>query len=192
MGRVPPRPVLVLTGPPAVGKSTTAHALAATRERCAVVDVDDVRRLVVSGGAAPWDGEEGRRQQHLGVVNACALASTFTAADIEVVVADVLTAATLGTYRERLDDVVVHLTVTLEEAWRRAATRTVWLTDDEFVALHRADASLGRGADHTLDVTGLTLTEQVAAVDALWSTALWAEPQRHAPPRSGTMDPDER
>lgn len=188
MGRMPPRPVLVLTGPPAVGKSTTAHALAATRERCSVVDVDDVRQLVVSGSAAPWDGKEGRRQQHLGVVNACALAHAFTAADIEVVVADVLTPATLETYRERLADVVVvHLTVTLEEAWRRAATRTVWLTDDEFVALHRADASLGPGADHTLDVTGLTLTEQVAAVDALW-----AEPQRQAPPRSGTMDPDER
>ncbi len=59
--------------------------------------------------------------------------------------------------------------------------------DDEFVALHRADAATGLGADHALDVTGLALTEQVAAVDALW-----AEPRRHAPPRSGTMEPDER
>lgn len=35
---------LVLTGGPAVGKSTTAGALARARERAAVVDVDDVEQ----------------------------------------------------------------------------------------------------------------------------------------------------
>jgi len=58
---------LLLTGGPAVGKSSTAGLLARSRPRAAVIDVDDVRQLVVSGGAAPWEGEEGRRQQHLGV-----------------------------------------------------------------------------------------------------------------------------
>lgn len=55
MARLP----LVLTGGPAVGKSVTARALAGGRVRCAVVDVDDVRQLVISGAAAPWEGEEG-------------------------------------------------------------------------------------------------------------------------------------
>lgn len=44
--------------------------------------------------------------------------------------------------------VVVRLTVPLEEAWRRASTRPVWLTDDEFVALHEADALSAPAADH--------------------------------------------
>jgi hypothetical protein len=52
-------PPLVLTGGPAVGKSTTANLFARRRPRAAVVDVDDVRQLVVSGAAAPWDGAEG-------------------------------------------------------------------------------------------------------------------------------------
>ena len=50
-----------VTGPPAVGKSTAARSLASTRPRCAVVEVDDLRRLVLTGAAAPWDGEAGAR-----------------------------------------------------------------------------------------------------------------------------------
>lgn len=166
---MPPRPALVLTGPPAVGKSTTGRAVAQTRERGAFVDVDDVRQLVVVGGAAPWDGEEGRRQQRLGVRNACALAAAFLDAGIEVVVADVLTAETIGLCRELLPGcVVVHLQVPLEEARRRAATRPRWLTDQEFLMLHRADAAAALGADHVLDVRHLTVDEQVRAVESLW------------------------
>jgi len=166
---MPCRRVLVLTGPPAVGKSTTARAVAAGLKRCAVVDVDDVRQLVVSGGAAPWDGEEGLHQQRLGVRNACALARNVTAAGIEVVIADVLTPETSALYREMLPGcLVVHLTVPLEEAWRRAATRTVWLTDAEFIALHEADAAADLAADHVLDVGDLDADEQAAAVEAMW------------------------
>jgi hypothetical protein len=166
---MPPRPVLVLTGPPAVGKSTTGRAVAQGRHRCAFVDVDDVRQLVVSGGAAPWEGEEGLRQQHLGVRNAAALARGFVGEGIEVVVADVLTPDTLVTYRKVLPGcVVVHLTLPLEEARRRAATRPVWLTDAEFVALHHADAAAELAADHVLEVGGLGPAQQAAAVDALW------------------------
>ncbi|GAA2470970.1 AAA family ATPase [Terrabacter carboxydivorans] len=170
---MPCRRVLVLTGPPAVGKSTTARALAAGRERCAVIDVDDVRQLVVSGGAAPWDGEEGVRQQRLGAVNACALARNVSAAGIDVVVADVLTLETAGLYRELLPGcLLVHLTVPVAEAWRRAGTRPVWLTDAEFVALHEADASLvradGLAADHVLDTGDLDADGQAAAVEGVW------------------------
>lgn len=166
---MPCRRVLVLTGPPAVGKSTTAHALARERDRCAVIDVDDVRQLVVSGGAAPWDGEEGQRQQRLGVQNACALARNVIDAGIDVVVADVLTPGTSALYRELLPGcLVVHLTVPLEEARRRAATRTVWLTDEEFVGLHEADAAADLAADHVIDVRGLDPDEQAAAVEEVW------------------------
>jgi dephospho-CoA kinase len=56
---MPVRPPLVLTGPPAEGKSSAARSLAAARARCAVIEVDDLRQLVRSGAAAPWEGDAG-------------------------------------------------------------------------------------------------------------------------------------
>ena len=57
---------LLLTGPPAAGKSTTARVLADSLPVAAMIDVDDIRQLVVAGHAAPWDGEAGLLQQRLG------------------------------------------------------------------------------------------------------------------------------
>ncbi|HET8987395.1 MAG TPA: hypothetical protein VFN43_02700 [Humibacillus sp.] len=166
---MPSRSVLVLTGPPAVGKSTTGRAVARGRERCAFIDVDDVRQLVVSGGAAPWDGDEGLRQQRLGARNACTLARSFHEAGVEVVVADVLTPETLAICRELLPGcLVVHLTLPLDDARRRAASRPVWLTDEEFTDLHQTDAATDLAADHRLDVRSLSADEQAAAVERLW------------------------
>jgi hypothetical protein len=163
------RPALVLTGPPAVGKSSTAHAVAATRLRCAVVDVDDIRQLVVSGHAAPWEGAEGVRQQALGVRNACALAVGLLAEGIDVVLADVLTPRTAEIYRVLLPGcLVVRLTAPLSVTRRRAASRPAWLTPDELDALHAADAAAPPAVDVTLDVAGLTLRQQVDEVCRTW------------------------
>jgi predicted kinase len=163
---------LVLTGGPAVGKSSCARLLASTRLQAAVIEVDDIRQLVFSGGVAPWKGSEGRRQQHLGVDNACALTRRFLQAGIEVVLTDVLTPDTLSHYRHLVPDVVVvHLHVLLPEAQRRAATRVVHLTEDEFVALHEADRSTQLATDHSLDVTSMTLEEQASAIAQLWVDA---------------------
>jgi hypothetical protein len=143
--------------------------LAQSRARAAVIDVDDIRQLVVSGGVAPWQGEEGRRQQRLGVENACGLARRFLDNGIEVLIADVLSPATAQSYRRLLPDVVVvHLRVLMEEARRRATTRAVHLTEEEFDALHQADQLVRLEADHLLDVTSMTLEEQTAAVARLW------------------------
>ncbi len=167
---MPPRSALVLTGAPAVGKSTAGLAVARARPRCAFVDVDDVRQLVVSGGVAPWDGEEGRRQQRLGVRNACALVAGFAETEIETVLADVLTPETLKFYRERLPGcLVVRLTISLPEALRRAATRQVWLTDQEFRDLHQTDAESPLAADHTVEVSALSPEQQARMIETLWS-----------------------
>lgn len=69
--------VLILTGPPAAGKNSTASIFAKELSRCAVIDVDVVRWMVVQPHKAPWDGDEGKAQQKLGVQNACALARNF-------------------------------------------------------------------------------------------------------------------
>lgn len=42
-----------------MGKSTTTSLVARRCARAAVIDVDDVRQLAVSGAVAPWDGPEG-------------------------------------------------------------------------------------------------------------------------------------
>jgi predicted kinase len=137
---------LDLTGGPAAGKSSTATELAALRPRAAVIEVDDVRQMVVSGGVAPWKGEEGLRQRHLGVRNACAVAMNILRTDIDVVVTDVLTPESAELYRELLTEcLIVRIVVSFEEAQRRAATRRLFLTVDESEALHRADRLPLRG-----------------------------------------------
>lgn len=163
--RLPP---LLLTGGPAVGKTVTATSLAEAIPRTAHVDVDDIRQLVKNGGAAPWEGAEGRAQQLLGVHNAAALAGNFEAAGFTVVLTDVVTAVTLAAYRRLVPGVVVvRLSVSLEEAWRRARTRKVYLTDREFESLH-LDQSAPLAVDHQLDVTDLDRAEQSQRVRALW------------------------
>lgn len=166
------RPPLVSTGGPAVGKSSTAVELAKMRARAAVIDVDDIRQLVVSGAAAPWQGTEGRRQQLLGVENASALARNFVKAQVDVVIADVLTPETAPRYRRLLPGcLIVHLVVDLAEAQRRAATRKVHLTPEEFAELHHNDRSMPPPADWVLHVDELDLTAQVQLIDGVWRSS---------------------
>jgi predicted kinase len=161
-------PPLLLTGGPAVGKTVTARALAETTYRCAYLDVDDIRQLIKNGAAAPWNGAEGAAQQRLGVRNTAALARNFCAAGFTVTVTDVVNAETLNLYRELLPDLIaVRLTVSFTEACRRARLRPTYLTDEEFEALHRAQADV-LAVDHQLDVTDLDRAEQVLHVRTLW------------------------
>ena len=165
---MPLRPLL-LTGPPAVGKSTVARALADSLPASVVVEVDDLRQLVVSGASPGWECGEGARQTRLAAVHACMLMSSFSEAGFAVVATDVLLWDTGSVYRSHAArPLIVHLTVSLDEALRRAATRHVHLTDAEFRHLHACE----RGADFShveLDATDLSLSELTATVAAIWS-----------------------
>ncbi len=161
--------VLVLTGPPAVGKTTVGRLVALARTRCAMVDIDDVRHLVVSGHAAPWDGADGRAQQDLGVLNGCALATNFAARGVDAVLVDVLDDATAARYRDLLaDPLIVQLTVHYQEALRRAHTRTVHLTWEEFGQLHGQQSQF-TGAEFRIDTTHLSTEETAARLVSLWT-----------------------
>lgn len=161
---------LVLTGGPAVGKTVTGRWLAERRPRAAYLDVDDLRQLVVAGAEAPWRGEEGAAQHLLGAANASALARNFRAAGFDVVIADILTPVTAAAYRTELPEcLLVRLVVDFAEAQRRAATRKVWLTPDEFAALHGQDTTDPPAVDVTLDVTSLRLSQQRLALEQLWA-----------------------
>ncbi|HEX5495009.1 MAG TPA: AAA family ATPase [Mycobacteriales bacterium] len=164
--------VLVLTGPPAVGKSTVGRLVAEHRPRCALVDTDDVRHLVVGGHVAPWQGPEGRRQQRLGVQNACALACALTGARFDVVVTDVLDEVTAALYRDLLPDpLVVRLRVGYREALRRQRSRRIHLTWPEFRMLHRREATFS-AADVSVETTGLSAKDTAERVARLWSGPL--------------------
>ncbi len=58
--------------------------------------------------------------------------------------------------------------VSLPEAQRRASTRTVWLTEEEFTWLHERDQRQPPEVDVRLVVDGLDVEAQVAAVREAW------------------------
>jgi hypothetical protein len=143
--------------------------LASARERAAFIDVDDIRQLVVSGEAAPWSGPEGVRQNSLAALNTSALAQNLSSDGFDVVIADFVTAESLTVYRRQLPDcVVMHLAISFDEAARRATTRPVYITDDEFALLH-ARMENPPDADVVLHVDGLAVDEQTRAIAARWS-----------------------
>ncbi|MCJ1714968.1 hypothetical protein [Curtobacterium sp. VKM Ac-2922] len=162
---------LILTGGPAVGKTTCGSALALERERAAFIDADDVRQFVVAGDAPLWSGDEGRAQHLLATENVSAVARNLLRDGFDVVVADVVTHATLPRYRSALPGcLVVHLAITLDAARERAATRPVYLTDDEFTLLHRMTAA-PPPVDVVLDVGALSVDQQLDRVRAVWLSA---------------------
>jgi hypothetical protein len=167
---------LVLTGGPAAGKSTTGRLVAELRDRCAFIDADDIRHLVVSGHLAPWE-DSGGRQQMLGVENVCALVQNFALRGIESVVADFVTASTASVYRTLGGVVLIRLQMSLSEAEAPAATRPRHITEAEFRYLHQLDANAAPAADAVLKVEGLDLAGQVPAIERLWATATHEAPR---------------
>jgi len=157
--------ILLLTGPPAVGKNTVASRLAAKRERCAVVDVDVVRWMVVQPHVAPWGGEEGRKQHILGVRNACRLTEQFVEAGYDVVILDLVSDELLTIYRTELRPLEVKtvlLMPTHEEIKRRIISRpvSVSLKPEEIDLLYQWQTLL-RTFDEKIDNTSLS-AEDVA------------------------------
>ena len=170
---------LLLTGGPAVGKTTTGRALAQATERCAYIDVDDVRLMVRNGGVAPWEGAAGAAQHRLGIRNAAALAANFTDAGFTVILSDVVTPDLLNTYRELVPELVtIRLTCDLPTARARARTRPAYLTASQFEMLHRQQTERFE-PDSEVDVSGMTPHAQVDAVGRQWrsrSEGLWFAP----------------
>lgn len=83
-------PIFLVAGAPAVGKSTTAHALAAQFKKSMHISVDDIREMVVSGVVRPggiWD-QPLIEQLALARESAIQMAITYNKAGFVVVVDD--------------------------------------------------------------------------------------------------------
>jgi len=116
--------VLVLTGPAAAGKNAVASRIAELVPALAVIDIDAVRWMILKPHVAPWSGDEGRRQQELGVRNGCQLAREFVESGFPTVVVDVVTTWTAPVYRDRLGDLGVRI-VQLLPLWEVAEARFI-------------------------------------------------------------------
>lgn len=162
---------LILSGGPAVGKSTCAGALARERERCAAIDADDVRQLIVAGEKPLWSGPEGEDQLLLAARNVSAMARNFGEVNFDVTIADFVTAPSLAVYRDELPDCfVVHLQISLAGAQERASTRPVHLTDCEFILLHDMIARPPE-VDLVIDVERMTVEDQLQQIRNAWDSA---------------------
>lgn len=145
--------ILILTGPPAAGKSTLGPLIAKQLQRCAVIDVDVVRVMVVQPHIAPWLGKEGMNQLRLGARNACALAQNYVAENYDVVILDVLTDETANIYKSLLSTFsheIILLLPSLAESLRRNQVRGQWLTDEEVCLLYQWQETL-RSYDRKID-----------------------------------------
>jgi len=135
--------VIILTGPAASGKNTIAKILAHKRKKCAVIDVDTVRQAYIQPHKAPWDGEEGKSQQILGIENACLLAKNFIKNEIDVVILDVITDETASLYKKNLGEIKIILIMpSFEEAQRRFRKRPYTISDEEFRMLYQWEEKL--------------------------------------------------
>ncbi len=160
--------ILILTGPAGVGKNTIARILATKRERCAVIDADAVRWMLLQPHKAPWSGEEGRRQQILGVKNACLLAHNFVQNNSDVVILDVLSKETLDIYKKELSKLnpkIILLLPTFEEIQRRNKTRPLHITEEEIAMLYKSQEVL-QNYDEKIDNSNLSAEEAADKLNA--------------------------
>lgn len=153
--------MLILNGPTGAGKNTVAEILSKKIEKSAVIDVDLLRLMVKNPHKAPWQGEEGAKQQLLGVHNACLLAKGFIKNNFSVIILDVLSDETAKYYKENLSEFkpkLVLLLPTWKEIVRRNKTRERRLTDEELKMVHEQQQNL-KTYDEKIDNSNLSAEE---------------------------------
>jgi Mrp family chromosome partitioning ATPase len=173
-----PAPILVVTGPSGVGKSTVSRLVAATLDKSVHVRMDDFLRFVVSGWVDPWLPEAAHQNEVLGGA-VVAAAMQFSAGGYTAVVdGDVFPDAAeelAGACRRR--GVPFHYAVLrcdLDTCVERATTRAAGERPDPgpFAALHARFTDLGEHESNVVEATAAPDDVAAAVLRALRSGRL--------------------
>jgi len=147
---------LILTGPPAAGKNTVAGVYAELASRCAIIDVDMIRWMVVKPHVGPWDGEEGRKQHFLAVKNVCAMAKNISEEGFDSLILDVVSEEHAHFYKGELastDLKIIRLMPSYEEVVNRNLARMGRVLKPEQIDFLYDTLVKLRSFDHSIDNT---------------------------------------
>jgi chloramphenicol 3-O-phosphotransferase len=175
--------ILLVSGPPASGKTTVARLLSERYDRVAHIDVNQLLQFRSAGLARPWGRDpETARQNSLAVQNACALAGNFITDGIGVIIEDMVVPAFLDSYLDQLEPngVRIHLVRLMpgikacqarNRQHRNDRVHPSWV-DEAYDSLVRAGAFAGASIDNT-DQTPLQTADRVQALTTLGESAIW-------------------
>jgi chloramphenicol 3-O-phosphotransferase len=166
--------VVILTGPPGAGKSTTARALGTSFSRSVHLHTDDFWHYIISGAVPPYlPGSDEQNQTVMQVIQKAAF--TYAAGGFVVVIDGVIGPWMLHHFRDTgqtLDVPRLHYVVlrpSRDETLLRAQARTApdaLVDEGPIVSLWDQFAELDELEDHVIDTTSQTSSETLAAVQA--------------------------
>lgn len=93
--------ICLITGPAGAGKSSVTKALAKKFTRSAVINVDQLRGMIVGGYKKPWPyNDEAELQLSLSAKNSCEIANNFLEKGFKVFIDDMVGRKLLEQYSE--------------------------------------------------------------------------------------------
>lgn len=165
--------VLILTGPPGAGKTSTAMAICERFDRMMHISVDELREWVRAGYRRPWDTDlQAREQLRMSAENACAIARVAVSHRYAAIIDDTVLPEQVEAYRRSLDGIeagvhFVTLLPSLESCLHRDAPRGADSIPERVRVVHAEFTELVRGPwpgaviDSTGDLDAYTTADRV-------------------------------